>query len=208
MIGIFCPPSWKRLKARISVFRLAIGLGILAFILYPNSINSSISSATGSKILEALIFTLFIGMNEELFSRGLIFGVLESYGVGIAVTISSIHFGLLHLINISKGGQSASYTLAQVCSASAFGFLACALMLFTRSIWIPILLHALTDFPSQFDTPVAHSHLVKGSADWIGTLLQSLPYLAIGALLFIFMNEKLQRRLHRIMIGLGRTERE
>jgi membrane protease YdiL (CAAX protease family) len=85
---------------------------------------------------------------------------------------AAIHFGLLHLGNIIWGGQSAANTLAQAVSTGAFGFLAVALMIFSGSIWVPILMHGLADFPMQFETGAQYTKIVTGGADWPYVVVQ------------------------------------
>ena len=86
--------------------------------------------------LPGVIYLLGIGFSEEVFSRGLIFGKLRHYGERKAMVLSSIAFGLLH-INVYVGyGWDLWLAYDHVISAAAFGFLACAVMITTRSIWV------------------------------------------------------------------------
>ena len=173
--------------------RLLIGLGVVTFLTLPGLMHSQMTSFRASQILEGLIFALFIGVDEELFSRGFIYACLEGYGVLVATVISSIHFGLLHLGNVIWGGQSLSYTLAQIMSSSAFGYLAVGLMLYTGNIWVPILLHGLSDSPMQFESATQYTKVVTGHADWTGTIINALIYVLIGWLLInLHENQKLQ----------------
>jgi len=102
----------------------------------------------GAKVIFWGIFgALLIGVTEELLSRGAAFAYLEKYGVWTAAVVSSIQFGLLHLTNFLWGGQSFWYTLAQMLSAFSIGLMFVGLMLYTRTIWFPIVFHALIDAP-------------------------------------------------------------
>lgn len=206
MIKIFAPQALTRLTLHIPVYRWGLVIGVVTFLTLPSLIHSPIGSVSISQIIAGIGFTLFIGLDEELFSRGLIFGVFEKFGTGLAVTVSSLHFGLLHLTNIFWGGQSWSYTSSQIISAMAFGYLATGLMIFTGSIWIPILLHALTDLPSQFDSAPQYSHMVSGNANWVATLLFSLFYCGIGSLLLFRDSESAKRKFFRAMTKFGLVE--
>ena len=194
-IKVLYPQSLRRLKGVASRKRLLIGLVLVTFLTLPGLMHSQMTSFRASQILEGLIFALFIGFDEEFFSRGFIYACLEGYGVLVATVISSIHFGLLHLGNIPWGGQSVSYTLAQVISASAFGYLAVGLMLYTGSIWIPILLHGLSDSPMQFEGAAHYTKAVTGHPDWVGTILNAVTYIAIGWVLIQFSKNEMRSKL-------------
>ena len=148
--------------------------------------HSGLSSKSGSLIVKGFIFALFIGIDEEFFSRGFIFDALEEYGFGAAAIVSSIHFGILHLGNALWGGHSLSYTCAQVLNAAAVGYVLAGLMLFTGSIWMPVLLHGLIDTPMQFEPLSKYLHMVIGNPNWIAVVLQSIIYCGIGWLLIQF----------------------
>jgi len=183
LIRLFFPMSLSRLKFKLTAKKFLISSLVIAYLVLPSLFGSGFASFSVPQILEGLIFALFIGIDEEAFSRGLIYSIFESYGVWIAAAVSSIHFGLLHAGNALWGGQSWSYTSAQICSAAAFGFLCVGLMLYSGSIWIPIVLHGLNDTPTQFQASSKYLAEVTGQADWYGVLAQVIAYVAIGFLL-------------------------
>ena len=107
--------------------------------------------------IPGVIFLLGIGISEEIFSRGLVFGMLRKYGERKAIIFSSAIFGLLH-INVYVGDNWdlwAAYS--HVLSAGSWGFLACAIMIATRSIWFVAVFHALTDWSIVFGVEVPES---------------------------------------------------
>lgn len=177
---LFYPSALERFQLKASKQKLLISLGLVAYLTFPSLIDFHILRNPVATILEGFVFAMFIGINEEIVSRGLIFSALEQYGVWIAATISSVHFGLLHLGNEIWGGQSWSYTSAQILSAGAFGFLCVGLMLYTGNIWIPILLHGLSDTPMQFETRAKFVSEVTGNPHWLPTIALSGVYCAIG----------------------------
>ena len=183
---IFYPRALVRIRQRVTTKRLLIVVAIIAFFALPPLRHSGLSSQSGSLIIKGFVFALFIGIDEEFFSRGFIFAAFEEYGVSAAAILSSLHFGTLHLGNALWGGQSLSYTSAQVLSAAAVGYLLAGLMLFTGSIRIPILLHGLIDTPMQFQAPAKYLHMVAGNPNWIAVVLQSTIYFGIGWLLIQF----------------------
>jgi membrane protease YdiL (CAAX protease family) len=179
------PASLKRLFSFGGWKETIIVLIIVGALTIPAFFNSGLGKFSIPQISEGLIFSLFIGIDEEFFSRGLIFSAFEEWGIIPAAIISSIHFGLLHLGNFIWGGQGLSYTLAQMLDATAFGLLACAIMLFCKSMWPAILFHGLSDTPMQFQGSLSYSHEVTSSPDWGITLVTALMYLLIASALLM-----------------------
>lgn len=85
---------------------------------------------------------LAIGLEEELWTRGLLLESLRWRGTTAAVVLSSLWFGALHSLNLLNG-QPASATLAQVGFATAFGLAVAAVRVRVGTLWLPIALHAL-----------------------------------------------------------------
>jgi len=200
LIRLICPSALKRFGWGGKPRNLLISLVIVAYLMGSGLWQNNYHGVSAAQIVESFIFALFIGIDEDFFSRGFIFGGLERYGVWLAAVISSVHFGLLHLPNIVYGGQSAAYTLAQAVSAGAFGFLAAALMVYSGTIWVPILMHGLCDFPMQFDNTSQYKAMVTGGANWVGVLVDLLLYCSIGSLLIISNHREGRKRL----LALGR----
>jgi len=100
--------------------------------------------------IPGVIFLLGIGISEELFSRGLVFGMLRKYGERKAIIFSSAIFGLMH-INVYVGPRWDLWdAYGHVISAGAWGFLACTVMIATRSILFVAVFHALIDWDIVF----------------------------------------------------------
>ena len=99
-------------------------------------------------LIEGILFAFLIGFGEEIFCRGLIFATLERFGVWPAAIGSSITFGLLHLDHLLWSDQSIQFSLGQIASAMALGFMFTGMMLYTSSIYYPIIFHAFIDLPT------------------------------------------------------------
>ena len=109
--------------------------------------------------LPGVIYLLGIGFSEEVFSRGLVFGKLRHLGESKAMVYSSVVFGLLH-INVYVGyNWDLWLAYDHVISAAAFGFLACAIMITTRSIWVSAIFHAFFDLHLVFEKVIEDSDL-------------------------------------------------
>ncbi len=85
--------------------------------------------------LDVLIIALLAGLGEELLFRGVIqAALLETTGTAIALTVTSLLFGLLHLI-----------TPTYAFLAATFGLYLGGLMLTTGNVLVPIVAHAVYD---------------------------------------------------------------
>jgi hypothetical protein len=101
---------------------------------------------TFDKVLDATIFVAGVGLVEESIFRGWLFVKLERISQRTALIVSSFIFGLLHLINLLSNLQFRS-VIGQAFAAMSLGFLFATVMLYTGTIWVPIVLHALMDLP-------------------------------------------------------------
>jgi membrane protease YdiL (CAAX protease family) len=91
------------------------------------------------------MLTLMIGFAEEGLVRGVVLHALVSGGVRRAVLLSSLFFGISHVVNILQGA-SATATIVQIIYATLLGIGFAGMCLYTGTIWPAILLHALIDF--------------------------------------------------------------
>lgn len=67
---------------------------------------------------------LCVGFLEEVIFRGLLFAAIAKDNVKSAILISSVTFGVGHLINLFNGsGMNLANNLCQICFAIAIGFL-------------------------------------------------------------------------------------
>lgn len=87
-----------------------------------------------------ILFTVFVGISEEVFFRGIIFNILKDKGIRYAVVASSILFGVLHLANLA-GGARIEYTVLQVFFAFLFGVVAAQISVLSQSLLPAIIWH-------------------------------------------------------------------
>ncbi len=96
--------------------------------------------------IRGAVFLIAVAVAEEIFSRGVVFGVLlRRHGLSIAVLGSSLIFGLMHLNGYIGQHFDPWRAYWHIASAASFGIFACSLMVVTRSIWMPILLHTVSN---------------------------------------------------------------
>ncbi len=96
-----------------------------------------------------VISMLCVGFLEELIFRGLLFTAMCKDSVKTAVIVSSITFGVGHIVNLLNGSPIPQ-TLMQICYASAVGFLFTILFYKTGSLWPCILTHSVVNALSAF----------------------------------------------------------
>lgn len=92
-----------------------------------------------------------VGFIEEVIFRGFLFRALEKDNVKTAIIISSVTFGLGHLVNlINSNGMDFITNLCQVVGAIAIGFLFMTIFYRSGSLMPCILTHAAIDVASCF----------------------------------------------------------
>ena len=96
-----------------------------------------------------IVCMLFIGFLEEIIFRGFLFKALSRKNVRSALLISSVTFGMGHIVNLLNGADFLP-TLLQIGYATAIGFLFSVLFLKTKSLWPGILAHAVINATSLF----------------------------------------------------------
>ena len=101
---------------------------------------------------------LCVGFLEELIFRGLLFKALLKDGVRTAIIVSSVTFGIGHIVNLVNGsGAELIPNLCQVCYAIAFGFLCVMIFLRSGSLLPCILAHSVVNALSVFSNEAASS---------------------------------------------------
>jgi membrane protease YdiL (CAAX protease family) len=185
LIKIFCPASLQRLTLKIKRSALAVITALVALFASLSIAPGIGTKSTSHMIWVGVIFSLTIGIDEEIYSRGLIYGVLERYGPSVAILGSSIDFGLLHLTNYFYGGQRFDTTLAQMAGATAFGSMTAAAMLCSGTIWPSVVIHGLTDLQLSQVSSMAYAKNLLAKPDWVGTVFEMLLYTSIGFLLLL-----------------------
>ncbi len=100
--------------------------------------------------LFAIISMAFVGFAEETIFRGFLFkAMLKDGNVITAVIVSSVTFGLGHIVNLFTGHELAE-TLMQVVFAVSYGFLVTVVFYKGGSLLPCILSHSLFDIFAQF----------------------------------------------------------
>jgi membrane protease YdiL (CAAX protease family) len=135
------------LGAGFLVFSLAVGVAAVL------GIYRITGEGDASDLLPALIGpAIFAAISEELVFRGILFRWIEEFGGSwMALLLTSAFFGAAHLAN-----PNASWIAALGIAFEAGVMLGAAYML-TRSLWLPMGLHAAWNFTQGeiYDIPVS-----------------------------------------------------
>lgn len=99
----------------------------------------------------SIICMLCVGFVEEMIFRGFLFKAMAKDNVKSAIIVSSVTFGIGHLINLFNGsGMDLLNNLCQICSAIAIGFLLVTLFYRGGSLIPCILTHSAINTLSTF----------------------------------------------------------
>lgn len=137
--------------------------------------------------LETVLYVLsmlLVGFLEELIFRGLLFRAMAADNLKSAVIVSSVTFGIGHIVNLFNGsGMDLLSNVLQIFYAVVFGFLFVVILLKTGSLIPCILTHSVLNAlsaiavppPSPFIDILITLILTVVSAVYILYLIKKLP---------------------------------
>ena len=108
------------------------------------NINNSMS-----EIIFYIINMINIGFIEEIIFRGFLFKMMAKDNVKSAIIVSSITFGIGHIINLLHGAELLP-TIMQICSAISIGYLFAIIFYKSKSLIPCISTHSLINALSIF----------------------------------------------------------
>lgn len=106
---------------------------------------------TNDEILCHILTMINVGFIEEIIFRGFLFRMMEKDNIKLAVIVSSLTFGVGHIINLFNGAFLLE-TLLQVCYAITIGFLFVIILCKTKSLIPCIVTHCLMNSLSIFNS--------------------------------------------------------
>lgn len=113
-------------------------------------------------LLETILYILSmlcVGFLEELIFRGLLFNAMLKNGKNSAIIVSSVTFGVGHIINLINGsGAELLPNLLQVVYAIAVGFMFMMIYYRTKSLLPCIITHGVFNALSIFSSPFIAEH--------------------------------------------------
>ena len=118
------------------------------------TVNLWHGTALNLSVLETVLYILTmlcVGFLEEVIFRGLLFNAMVKDNVRSAVIISSVTFGIGHIINLFNGSQAELLpNILQVIYAMAAGFMFVMIYYKTESLILCIVTHGLFNALSVF----------------------------------------------------------
>ena len=104
-----------------------------------------------SEIIFHILTMINIGFLEEIIFRGFLFKMMEKDNVKSAIIVSSITFGIGHIINLLNGADLIP-TLLQVCYAIAIGYMLVIVFYKSKSLIPCIIFHGVFNSLNIFAT--------------------------------------------------------
>ena len=172
-----------------------VGIAVVLVINVSALLSVDFTDAGAALVASWLLTGLFVGLAEELLTRGFVVNFMRKAGRGeIAVALVSAGvFAALHAGNFFVSDQGFSTTATQVVYTFFFGIIMyLALRLTGRLIW-PILLHASTD-PTLF---LFAAHPTTGNPLIILASLSTYLVIVTGIVLLIVFIVSERRRTRR-----------
>ena len=105
---------------------------------------------TPSEILFHIITMFNVGFLEEIIFRGFLFKMMEKDNLKSAIIVSSITFGIGHIVNLLNGADLV-LTLMQICYAVVLGYLFVIIFYKSKSLVPCVIAHALINSFSIFN---------------------------------------------------------
>lgn len=140
-------------------------------------------------VLEAILHVismLCVGFLEEIIFRGFLFKAMCKSNIKRAIIVSSITFGIGHIVNLLNGADTFS-TILQICYAVAIGFLFTIIFLRSGNLWSCIITHGVINSLSAFAGERSDTFIIFTS---IALIIISLAYSA-----FILVKTKEQNNI-------------
>ena len=122
----------------------------LAIIVSVNIWNGININNTYSQIVFHILTMFNIGFIEEVIFRGFLFKMMAKDNVKLAIAVSSITFGIGHIVNLFNGADLVP-TLMQICYATAIGYLFVVIFHKSKSLVPCIIAHSLNNALSIFN---------------------------------------------------------
>ena len=131
-----------------------------------------------SEIVFHILTMINIGFLEEIIFRGFLFKMMEKDNVKTAIIVSSITFGMGHIVNLLNGADLLP-TLLQICYAIAIGYMLVIISYKSKSLIPCIIFHAVFNSLSIFN---------NGTSQIWSSL--ALTILCLGYAIYISKNVK------------------
>ena len=142
-----------------------------------NGVTLNMSAAESALYVLSM---LCVGFLEEVIFRGFLFKAICKSNVKRAIVISSVTFGIGHIVNLLNGAEVLP-TLLQICYATAIGFLFTIIFFKGKSLLPCIITHSIVNSLSTFG--------VEGSQTYRMAVAAALCVISVAYTLWILKKE-------------------
>ena len=137
-------------KPQISAVKMLFYIPLIV-LMTVNLWNGFVMNASPLETLLYVLSMLCIGFLEEMIFRGFLFNAMVKNGVKSAIIVSSVTFGIGHIVNLVNGsGAELLPNILQVIYAVAIGFAFVMIYYKTKSLLPCIVTHGLFNAASAF----------------------------------------------------------
>ena len=133
---------------------------------------------TSNEIIFHILTMINVGFLEEMIFRGFLFKMMAKDNIQSAIIVSSITFGIGHIVNLLNGAELVQ-TLLQVCYAIAIGYMLVMIFYKSKSIIPCIIFHAVFNSLTIFAT---------GSSN----IIDSVILIAMCLVYTLYINKKIK----------------
>jgi membrane protease YdiL (CAAX protease family) len=182
---------------------ILIGFVLQSFtilVMYLNGNYSVVKINPVSFILIPFAIMFTVAIIEEILVRGIIFRIVEEkLGSYISLTISSLLFGVFHLVNPH------GTLISGICITTA-GFMLGAAFIYSRNLWFPIALHFAWNFTqsgifgaitsgnektsSLLEAKIQGPEFITGGEFGPEGSIQAIVFCALGTILLLALSQK------------------
>ena len=171
LVWWLAPDALRFFKFRFNQWKMYYLAAMIGAFVAAAFVNLVLYSIPVTEAFGALIFSMFIGFDEEFFDRVFVFGLLQRIGFEFALAASAVIFGAMHLTNFFYGDESFNYVLGHVVSAAGFGYLMAVTMVVSGNVWLPVLIHGLADLRWVSMDTTDYQKIVSGNTNWLSILI-------------------------------------
>lgn len=133
----------------------------LVLILTVNLWNEININGSWKSIVFYILNMLNVGFIEEIIFRGFLFKMMEKDNLRKAIIVSSITFGVGHIINLFMGAELIP-TLLQICYATSIGYLFVTIFYKSKSLVPCIITHSIMNALSLFNVETTKMMYISG----------------------------------------------
>lgn len=208
LIGVLC--LWVRhaglarrfgLRAPVTpAARMLFYVPLVVMLAYKFAFGVTMSYAPLETVL--FVFSMFcVGFLEELIFRALLFRGMSKGNPTSAVIVSSLTFGLGHIVNlVNASGQDQFETAVQVVAAIIIGFVLVYVFMRSGSLWPCIVFHGLFNALSAFTDDAA---IIAVTGSQLGEALLILGIIAVAGGAYLLYLRKMPSVLEESANGVA-----